>query len=105
MTKIDVVEHIFSELRSMGFVRHRHEFVRNWLGREESYIRVLRKKMRSPSVSVFRTCANKLIGYGEAFEKNPLTKVDDIGRQFRGLAYKCQLFIDQEISDQSASRP
>ena len=70
MTKIDVIEHIFYELKRIGLVKCKSDYIENWMCREKSYIRVLRYKNRYPSKFVFEKIMQKIKIYSLKLREN-----------------------------------
>lgn len=71
MTENELIEAAFAELKRLRLVRHRCEFVTQWLGREESYLRVLRHKRRNASADVICNCAQRITMYAGRLAQSP----------------------------------
>ena len=87
---------VYDELRNLGIVRNTSEFSEKWLGRERSYLMVLKAKHRRPSCSVWANCAVNLLRAAEVAGYDgtlPRTKTSGV---FRSLASQC---FDQVLNE------
>jgi hypothetical protein len=84
-----MIDLVFEELKSSGFVKSGNEFSREWLGMEESYMRVLRAKKRQPSAKVLARCANRLKQTGDALSSSAINQVLSKGQKCHVLADLC----------------
>lgn len=75
----DWIEFAFKELKRMRLVGNRTEFVRHWLGREESYLRVLRHKRRQASADAIDNCRKRIAMYANRFVQSPHRRLRQIG--------------------------
>ena len=84
---------IFDSLRSAGMVKSENEFSIDWLGMEESYIRCMKFKERSPSPRALINCAVKLKSTGDALRESKLACVNAQGDRLRSLARDCIVHV------------
>ena len=73
-----MLQEIYDEMRTMGFVSNRSEFSRKWLGREESYYRGLSYKGREPSLEALMNCAIQLraiAGYVNSHKRKKISRL------------------------------
>jgi hypothetical protein len=84
-----MIENVFEELKTDGFVKSGNEFSREWLGMEESYMRCLRAKDRSPSVRALMNCSQRLMSAGEALGASEMGEVKRKGLKLKELANVC----------------
>ena len=87
---------VYDELKNLGIVRNTSGFSEKWLGRERSYLMVLRAKHRRPSCSVWANCAVNLLRAAEDVGHDgnqPRTKASSV---FRSLASQC---FDQVLNE------
>jgi hypothetical protein len=90
------IEQVFVELKDAGQVRSTDDFSREWLGMEDSYLRCIRAKDRSPSPRALINCAVKLKRTGDALKSSSIAEVKAKGERMRTLARDCvgQVFGD-----------
>jgi hypothetical protein len=86
---------VYDELRDLGVVRSRSEFSEKWLGRERSYLTVLKAKRRKPSCAVWATCAVSLLRAAEAANDNHAPH-SEVSTTCRALATQC---LDQVLTE------
>ena len=60
-----VLKEVYELLRNIGAVANEAEFSRDWLGRSECYMRMLRFKGIGASTGSIAICASKLQHYGK----------------------------------------
>ena len=87
---------VYDELRNLGIVRTTSEFSEKWLGREGSYLMVLKAKHRRPSCSVWANCAVNLLRAAEGAVENENLPRTKAGNVFRSLASQC---FDQVLNE------
>ncbi len=85
----EMIEKILTVLRARGDVRSSADFSREWLGREESYVRSLRAKARPASAQVLATCASRLLERGDALSGSQYGSVKKHGMELQQLAQEC----------------
>jgi hypothetical protein len=90
------IYYVYDELRNLGVVRSTTEFSERWLGRERSYMTVLKAKQRAPSCSVWANCAVNLLRAADTAGKDRLVKTKRTSRVFRSLASQC---LDQVLNE------
>lgn len=87
---------VYDRLRELGVVHNRSEFSEKWLGRERSYLTVLKAKHRRPSCAVWATCAVSLLRAADAAANDTGARRRDAGTTFRSLADRC---LDQVLTE------
>lgn len=87
---------VYDQLFGLGAVRTRSEFSEKWLGRERSYLTVLKAKRRKPSCAVWATCAVSLLRAADAAANDNVAPQSDAGMTFRSLASRC---LDQVLTE------
>ncbi|MCA3513898.1 MAG: hypothetical protein IOC80_03275 [Rhodobacter sp.] len=80
---------VYDQVHQLGAVRTRSEFSEKWLGRERSYLTVLKAKRRKPSCVVWATCAVSLLRAADAAANDNAAPRTDAGMMFRSLANRC----------------
>ena len=89
-----VLKEVYELLRNIGAVANEAEFSRDWLGRSECYMRMLRFKGIGASTGSVAICASKLQHYGKRmFESNAHSELD---KQFLELSRECHNMINEE---------
>jgi hypothetical protein len=86
MTMIDLV---YDELLRTGFVSSRSQFSREWLGKNEAYMRNLTSKHTQPSIKVLATCACSLQNKGDSLVLYGDLDSKSKGKKLKKLARKC----------------
>ncbi|MCH8490718.1 MAG: hypothetical protein LAT81_12420 [Oceanicaulis sp.] len=79
MNENELIESAYAELKRIGLVQHRSEFVTQWLGREESYLRVLRHKRRGPSAAAIRNCCVRITTCASQLAQSPHRALKQVG--------------------------
>ena len=89
-----VLKEVYELLRNIGAVANEAEFSRDWLGRSECYMRMLRFKGIGASTGSIAICASKLQHYGKRmFESSAHS---ELGKQFLQLSARCHNTINEE---------
>ena len=89
-----VLKEVYELLRNIGAVANEAEFSRDWLGRSECYMRMLRFKGVGASAGSVAICASKLQHYGlRMCESSAHSK---LGKQFLELSRECHNMINEE---------
>ncbi len=89
-----VLKEVYELLRNIGAVANEAEFSRDWLGRSECYMRMLRFKGIGASTGSVAICASKLQHYGKRmFESSAHS---ELGKQFLELSRECHNMINEE---------
>ena len=89
-----VLKEVYELLRNIGAVANEAEFSRDWLGRSECYMRMLRFKGIGASTGSIAICASKLQHYGKrVFESSAHS---ELGKQFLELSRECHNMINEE---------
>ena len=89
-----VLTEVYALLKRIGAVANEAEFSRDWLGRRECYVRMLRFKGISASTGNISICASKLQHYGKRmFESSAHS---ELGKQFLELSRECHNMINEE---------
>ena len=90
-----VLKEVYELLRNIGAVANEAEFSRDWLGRSECYMRMLRFKGIGASTGSVAICASKLQHYGKRmFESSAHS---ELGKQFLELSRECHNMINEEV--------
>ena len=93
-----VLKKVYELLRNIGAVANEAEFSRDWLGRSECYMRMLRFKGIGASTGSVAICASKLQHYGKRmFESSAHS---ELGKQFLELSRECHNTINEEAEAQ-----
>ena len=93
-----VLTEVYALLKRIGAVANEVEFSRDWLGRSECYMRMLRFKGVGASTSSVAICASKLQHYGKRmFESSAHS---ELGKQFLELSRECHNMINEEAEAQ-----
>lgn len=87
---------VYDQVHRLGAVRTLSEFSEKWLGRERSYLTVLKAKRRKPSCAVWATCAVSLLRAADAAANDNAAPRTDVGITFRSLANRC---LDQVLTE------
>ena len=88
-----VLNEAYKLLKTMNAVKNESEFSRDWLGKSESYIRMLRFENKEASSGCIAVCGSKLAHYG-----NRMIETKDyrnLGRQFLRLSERCSKLINE----------
>ena len=89
-----VLTEVYALLKTIGAVANEAEFSRDWLGRSECYMRMLRFKGVGASTGSVAICASKLQHYGlRMCESSAHSK---LGKQFLELSRECYNTINEE---------
>ena len=89
-----VLKEVYELLRNIGAVANEAEFSRDWLGRSECYMRMLRFKGIGASTGSIAIFASKLQHYGKRmFESSAHS---ELGKQFLELSRECHNMINEE---------
>ena len=89
-----VLKEVYELLRNIGAVANEAEFSRDWLGRSECYMRMLRFKGIGASTGSIAIFASKLQHYGKRmFESSAHS---ELGKQFLELSRECHNTINEE---------
>ena len=89
-----VLKEVHELLRNIGAVTNEAEFSRDWLGRNECYMRMLRFKGIGASTGSIAICASKLQHCGKRmFESSAHS---ELGKQFLELSRECHNMINEE---------
>ena len=93
-----VLKEVYELLRNIGAVANEAEFSRDWLGRSECYMRMLRFKGIGASTGSVAIFASKLQHYGKRiFESSAHS---ELGKQFLELSRECHNMINEEAEAQ-----
>ena len=93
-----VLNEVYDLLKKIGAVDNESEFSTDWIARSECYLRTLRFKRASPSVSTLAICASKLQHYGRCMTETDANK--QLGGQFLVLSERCH----QQINAHATAR-
>lgn len=86
---------IYSALVELGAVASRKEFCEQWLGRGESYLRVIRHNGKEPSIAALAACIRKLNCYIGGLETAGAKDADI--QPVRNVLDACSKHIDERI--------
>ena len=89
-----VLKKVYELLRNIGAVANEAEFSRDWLGRNECYMRMLRFKGIGASTGSVEICASKLQHYGKRMFESSVHS--ELGKQFLELSRECHNMINEE---------
>ena len=89
-----VLKEVYELLRNIGAVANEAEFSRDWLGRSECYMRMLRFKGVDASTGSVAICASKLQRYGKRMCESSAHRA--LGKQFIELSRECHNAINEE---------
>ena len=85
---------VYALLKRIGAVANGAGFSRDWLGKSECYMRMLRFKGVGASTGSVVICASKLQHYGKRmFESSAHS---ELGKQFIELSRECHNMINEE---------
>ena len=89
-----VLKEVYELLRNIGAVANEAEFSRDWLGRSECYMRMLRFKGVIASTGSVAICASKLQHYGKRMSES--NAYSELGKQFLELSREYHNIINEE---------
>ena len=89
-----VLKEVYELLRNIGAVADEAEFSRDWLGRSECYMRMLRFKGVGASTGSVAICASKLQHYGKRMSES--SAHSELGKQFLELSRECHNMINED---------
>lgn len=69
MVQKPILSEVYELLKNKQLVSSESEFSKDWLGRSECYLRILRFKGANPSVGSVAICASKLQHYGARLKR------------------------------------
>ena len=95
MTKmvLDEIKHV---LMAANVVQGEQEFCVAWLGKNVSYIRVLRFQQLQPSADALAVCASKLNYYKQRLEDSSDSKQKQWAERFAILHSKCTKALNEQ---------
>ena len=88
-----ILNETYELLREMKIVKNKSEFSREWLGKSDSYIRMLRFKDTEASTGCLAICGVNLETYGKKMIETPSTK--ETGKRFLELSEQCNHVIKE----------
>jgi len=88
-----VLNQTYKLLKEMKVVKNESEFGREWLGKSESYMRMLRYKNIEASSGCVAVCGTKLAHYGNRMIETKEYK--NLGKQFLELSERCKELINR----------
>ena len=89
-----VLKEVYALLKRIGAVANEAEFSRDWLGRSECYMRMLRFKGIGASTGSVAICASKLQHYGLRMCES--SAHSELGKQFLELIREYHNMINEE---------
>ena len=78
-----ILNETYELLREMKVVKNQSEFSREWLGKSDSYMRMLKFKDIEASISCLTICGINLENCGKKMIETPITK--ETGKRFLQL--------------------
>ena len=91
--KNTVLNETYKLLREIKVVKNESEFAKDWLGKSDSYIRMLRFKNIEASTGCVAVCGIKLAHYGKRMMETE--GYTGIGEQFLELSEQCNDLIKE----------
>ena len=88
-----ILNETYELLREMKVVKNQSEFSREWLGKSDSYMRMLKFKDIEASTSCLTICGINLENYGKKMIETPITK--ETGKRFLQLSEQCIHWIKE----------
>lgn len=95
MTKT-VLDEIKNALMAANIVRGEQEFCVAWLGKNASYMRVLRFQQLQPSADALAVCASKLNHYMQRLERSSDGNHKQWAQRFAVLHRKCITTLNKQ---------
>lgn len=95
MTKT-VLDEIKQALKTANVVQGEQEFCVAWLGKNASYMRVLRFQQLQPSADALAVCASKLDYYTQRLEGSSDSKHKIWAQRFATLHEKCTVALNEQ---------
>ncbi len=95
MTKM-VLDEIKQELMSANAVKSEEEFCVAWLGKNASYMRVLRFQQLQPSADALAVCASKLNYYRAKLENSREARHKAWAERFAALHERCTAALNEQ---------
>lgn len=95
MTKT-VLDEIKNALMAANAVQGEQEFCVAWLGKNASYMRVLRFQQLQPSADALAVCASKLDYYTQRLERSSDAKHKQWAQRFEVLHHKCVTALNEQ---------
>lgn len=95
MTKT-VLDEIKNALMAANVVQGEQEFCVAWLGKNASYMRVLRFQKLQPSADALAVCASKLNYYTQRLERSSDGKHKQWAQRFAVLHRKCTMALNEQ---------
>ena len=93
---INVLERVCEELIDCKAVASNREFCERWLGKNESYFRVLRFHNMPPSADALSVCASKLGYYAKQLRASAEPKHQHWAERFGRLQDLCAHALEQQ---------
>ena len=90
-----MIDFVYDELVRIGVVESRSQFSKEWLGKNEAYMRSLASKHMQPSVKAIATCANQLQNRGDSLVLYGDRKSKSTGKKLIQLSRRC---VDEIVS-------
>lgn len=93
---LPVIQQIRDELISCGVISSNAEFCRSWLGKDESYLRVLRFHQQPASADALATCASKLAYYQSLLSRSKNPDHSGLAETFQRLRVLCVITMEEQ---------
>lgn len=84
---------VYTLLKDIGAISNESEFSKEWLGKSECYMRLIRHKRTQPSDGVMAVVASKLNHYGNKMKQS--TEHKRLGERFIQLSNSCHQSIEE----------
>ena len=94
--KKTVLDEIKQALMAANAVQGEQEFCVAWLGKNASYMRVLRFQQLQPSADALAVCASKLNYYKQRLESSSDIKHKQWAERFAALHSKCTTALNEQ---------
>lgn len=91
---LNLLETTYKTLTELGAVQTRSEFCREWLGRGEGYVRMLRHHNQPPSIDVISVLCDRLRFYTQRYSEHGTKQDRMVAKRYERLAENCEQFIN-----------
>ena len=91
-----VLDEIKQALMAANVVQGEQDFCVAWLGKNASYMRVLRFQQLQPSADALAVCASKLNYYTQLLERSSDSKHKHWAQRFAVLHSKCTMALNEQ---------
>jgi hypothetical protein len=91
---LNLLETTYKTLTELGAVQTRSEFCREWLGRGEGYVRMLRHHNQPPSIDVISVLCDRLRFYKQQYSEQGTKQDIMVAKRYERLADECEQFVN-----------